>query len=463
MPKTLLVLAAFTLSTNHADAQGFLNRLKDKAVKAVQDRLEREVDNKVDNAVDKATGLKTGKKADKKSATPAAANASAKSSGNDDAVRTEGYAEGLAEYIYNCTEFEIGVGATATYNFANYKEALNAMPSVPTADDLLNENSLEAQKKKWNDFLFSVSDFGRKQQEMMLALQGEIQSSSNKIAGNRPASTANAMEMAEYVMSLPAAEQKKLESFGDNNSAEALAYIKTKHPKLYALMMKQMSSGAKQPASVEANEERINQYDALRGRLSVYYDRMVEGMGATEITPNMLNSTGATLAKGTKLSADLKELREKVKDEWLASDECKKINEMEADLQKRQREWEVANGKQNELFTVYAPFFKEGRAKQNQLIAAFNKRTAEKWLATIAKNMEANKADAEDVADCSEKFMKLVATRSKTDVAESITINTYIGMEAIVSMLTVHKYLAMPTEVFSFPMVPGVELDPAGV
>lgn len=441
--RMLIALTAFTFSATQADAQGFLNKLKDKAKSAV------------DSKVSSALGGALGKKA------KAAAESQAGNSSDGDLPNTEGYAAGLAEYIDVPSDFTVAEASSATANFATYSDALKAMPAIPTADELMDEGKRKAQMDKWSKFLANVSAMEAKQNELLMTTQNEVQTKSQSMAAAQGPSNASAQEMMEYVMKLSPAERAKLESLEEGDPAKSMEYIKKNHPKMYAMMMKQASS-ARPGAHVitDSDESRIKLYDEPRDNMEAYYNRSNAEIQAKLNMNIAVLQAGGSMQGPDELGNMLNELAAKVQENWLASEECKKVDELESELWKKQHEWEKNNAKDRGKFTVYAPFFPEERAKQNAVIDAFNKKTAEQWVSIINKYIADKKADVTSIADINAQANKLISTRNKKDAGESIAISNYLLFQSQVYGHYVSPYLTATIKAFAVPMIAHVETQP---
>ena len=126
---TLIVMLAFAMN---ADAQGFLGRLKDRAVRAAENAVERKVENKVDRETDKAMDdVLDGKKSSKKS----------KSSKNNDADDEEDVVENV-DAQYEQSDFVPGAVAFFEDNLQNEQ-----MGEFPSKWDLIDGSADVANMK----------------------------------------------------------------------------------------------------------------------------------------------------------------------------------------------------------------------------------------------------------------------------------------------------------------------------
>ena len=415
-----------------AQAQALLRGLADKA----KEKVESKVTEKVGKMLTKPKGGATAQPA------PAAAGAQTKPAATsaDENGAGYGHAEVLAPGRWDSGEYfsvekanftgdyddhgnRVLRMTAPTIHFSTFSEAIAALPALPTAQQILDENVESATVKAIVNHALALDELnGRlaaRSMEMAMkqaeagmkmqngaafgAQQGMPMPITNAFVGKlseaihksgldpETASEEELMKVTLGVMSkelgIPEAEMAKLMAMAQTNPEGAMEMVMKKYPQA----AKQLSAmKAEMPEVQEEEDPNMEKLVALYEELSA------------------LNEDAALLAafnRGSRLQKELASYAREVETKWEASETCAKINAMEQALSERLDAYHQAN---NTGYNDEAPaFWVEARKEQNALIEAYNLQIAEQWRAMVQDCLTDVLPASQRLAEAKDRFAKL--------------------------------------------------------
>jgi len=210
-----------------------------------------------------------------------------------------------------------------SYHFANFAEALAALPPFPVVEQIITSDAVQtAHGSVYYPYLVAVEQFAA------------------TVGNEQPAQTPAGNSQAE-----PAADpnQQRLSDL---------------YPPITALM---------QQLAVTYGEYINLQTQALD------YQSYIDKGGA-----EMANVTVGAKVQGAKLRM----LYRQLKQQWPQSPEGKQVADIEAQLDKRVKDWKKTVKYHVAADLPYPDWWTEGREKENELIAQWNNKSAAEWLKT---------------------------------------------------------------------------------
>lgn len=396
MNKTFLLLSAALLvgGATPASAQGWLKSLGEKAA-------ERAVTNVQNRIVEKKQ-----------------ASSSAAAAQQEQADAPENYGASL----FCSAEYDFDQKVEGASSFANLTKAMQAVPDMPTAQVLLSEEKRtkflsntfapfaqsvnktlvervqpgnmtlsmvpnEAQKQPLREGRKAVN---QQQKAGLVPTQEEImQAISTAGIDMTKASEAQISDAIAETFSkkwnITKAEYLKIIEMANSQPDKVEAYLRTNHPTLYQRFY--AANAGIDPKQVK-NETSVSERSAvlfgevteilqqLTSAGSDYRNDMGRMQRAQQMSDRHTSDYGMT---GDALSL----LSEQLYNEWIASPECKQVNEIEAALQARLDAWVKTLGTNGKDEVAYPAWFGVERKKENALIAQWNSRMATRWLAVV--------------------------------------------------------------------------------
>lgn len=343
------------VSATDVQAQGFLNKVANKAKSAVK------------GAVEKAVNGKTGSE-------QAQSTAVSGSSGSE-AENMDYYVEDLAapaEYVYLHKVFnDVSAGVDQLpedKKFGSLKEAVNSFPAQPTLEQVVSRDA--AWVKQMNDFTALTArlliDATSRNANIIQSAAAKTSASQSKLSdAQKKMLQSNAMKifqlMQKHGIDPEKASDKDMEAFV---------------MKMVASGELQIPGGA-QNMKFEAEEKEGKQYEAITAKVQALEEK-VTGMVVNE---------SAMLTNPFGLNTTLSPLYGQLQASWMSSDAAKKVGTIEGDLVKRMNEFytQHPNYGQKESERFYPEFWTEGRKQENAIIMEFNKGILDKWNQPILK------------------------------------------------------------------------------
>lgn len=440
--RVVVLLCAMMLSVGIASAQSMLKGLAGKAAQKVTQKVTQKATQKVEQKIEqKLEGTKVGKAVK----TAKAISEAGKAANDNTSDVMDDYPELLGpdmdERAY--WDFEIDKSTIAVPTFTTYADALKAWPATPTAAQLQDE---AAMRKYYIDF----EAFNMGLEKLMMertVKQTEVGMGLQTAQGSKLSAEARAYsdKMMAAIMALPAAEREKIAQFEDKDADAMLAYMKTNHPDIYKIMM---SAPTELKNMEQPDESRMDAYSEIMEKLEPFIGKMTESLsGITSLSLSSLMTGDITDALPGPQGAMYK-VRKEIAEDWIKSAECAKVKAMEEDLNKRVREYDEANMKADKFYS-YPPFWSGERAKQNEVIDAYNAKVAERWIAAVGKLVDENMPNFELLAEQDARLQAL----GWNDDAEKTMYYTTSAMVGNAAMSLFTTLFTLPTYIFGVPFV----------
>lgn len=318
--------------------------------------------------------------------------------------------------------------------FKNYADVQKALPALPPAADMLSEEAMEKYYQSLIAFTGGLSALHM--QRSALYAEMAYRGQNLKPTGVDDNTRDYMNQMAQVVMKLSPEEKLKIANLEDQGPEAMLGYLKTHHPDIYKLVNEKGKNI--KPAASDIDEKRADQFAALADELEPIVGRMSEE----------LVSAANPALKAETAAAPILQLRQELLEAWPKSPECAKIKAMQADLDARTDEWSKG-GKNMDKFWDYPPFWDEERAKQNEIIDAYNLKGAERMRAAVQQAIDAALADLKVVADCD---ARLEALGAKNDGEAIFYANVLTRISAAAMSLHANLF-SLPYEVLELPLV----------
>lgn len=362
--KRTIIMAAMAIAlaayAPEAQAQGFLKGLADKAKEKVKEKVEGTV-GKVAGKVLPGNGKET-----------TATKANAKNNG--ETVTTNGtysnedpfqiYVENLAapvdpkdwqsRYTSNTVEADNVV-------FNSMDEAVKAFPPLPTVEQVFSQDiapvkALVNYKHGVNVLLMAISNHNIEAVEN--AKRNGLGKSS--VSGGQRAQMEKGAAQIFAFMQKHGIDPEKM-------SEKEMEDIIKKAVLSGELKLEGFGGVAVNAQYTEAQEQAMDKVQAKIEALNAKAEEAV--MEGSMVTLNAFN-----------IKDILAPLYEEIQAAWLTSDACKKVHDIEADIDKRALEYfdKHPNGG-NGAILDYPDFWVQGRKQQNEIIRKFNTEQAEKW------------------------------------------------------------------------------------
>lgn len=433
-PKRILVaMAAMMLVVGSASAQSLLRGLAGKAADKVTQKVTNKVEQKLENTkVGKAT------KAVKAATQPTAAESVSAQTVSEDYPECLTPTPDAPDYW----NFEIDEESVPTPAFGNYADALKGWPALPAAAQLKDEAAMR-------QYCIDLKAFGKGLEQMVVNRSMKSAEASAGLRGMQQTtlsaeSRAYTDKMMAAMMALPEAEREKIAQFEDGDAAAMLAYMKEHHPDIYKLMM---GAPAELKNNKPADESRYDAYAEIAETVQPILDK------STDLLSNVSLAAAVLMSDEDRVSlmgpmGEVQKLREEIIADWLKSEECAQIKAMEEDLVKRVNEYDAAHPS-NDLVYTYPPFWAGERAKQNEIIDAYNEKIAERWVSGIQKILEPGMADFKVVA---EQDVRLESLGWKDDMEKM----SYFSTSSIVNgagMMLQTSCFNIPSFIFGVPFI----------
>ena len=152
-------------------------------------------------------------------------------------------------------------------------------------------------------------------------------------------------------------------------------------------------------------------------------------------------------------ASELQNERKAIILDWMKSEECARVKSMEDELAKRAFEYDKAHptdGAHNEY-----PFWAEERAKQNEVINAYNAKVAVRWHAAVQQALAAGEPDFKLVAGQDERLERLgwSTEAEKTQYTSLSSMINGAGMTLRVSCFCV------PMQLFAVPFIHNTSVE----
>lgn len=437
-PKRILVaMAAMMLTVGSASAQGLLKGLAGKAAQKVTEKVVNKATKKVEEKIENS---RVGQ-----AVSAVKEVAQTKSEAEDHALTVSAeYPENLApssddtEYWY----FDIDEESVTVPTFSNYADALKGWPALPTAAQMKDEAAMRQycyDMKAFNLGLGQmVTNRSLKTAEANMSLRGMQQTTLS------PESRAFTEKMMAAVMALPEAEREKIAKLEDSEDPAAImAYFKEHHPDLYKLMM---SAPAELKNNKPADEARYDAYGEIAAAVQPIVDKT--GASVNNIDLSLAGLMNGSLNSFMGPIGEIQKLRQELIDGWMKSEECAKIKAMEEDLVKRVNEYDAAHPSYDVAYT-YPPFWAGERAKQNEIIDAYNEKIAELWVSGFQKILEPGMADFKIVA---EQDVRLESLGWQDDMEKMAYLSTSSMVNGAGMMLQMSCF-NVPGYIFGIPFI----------
>lgn len=434
--RALVALAAMMLAVGSASAQSLLKGLAGKAADKVTQKVTKKVEQKLENT-------KVGQAAKAVKAvtqTPAASDASVQSVSDDYPASLAPGADDPEYWNFEIDEESIPVPA-----FSNYADALKGWPALPSAAQMMDEAAMR-------QYYISLKAFTNGLGEMVLNRSMKSAEANMGLAGMKQTtlsaeSRAYTDKMMAAMMALPEAEREKIAQFEDGDSAAMLAYLKEHHPDIYKLMM---SAPAELKNNKPVDESRYDAYGEIAEAVQPILNKSTDAL-----TNVSLSAAGLASLMGPM--GEVQKLREEIIADWTKSQECAQIKAMEEALVKRVNEYDAAHSTNDVVYT-YPPFWAGERAKQNEIIDAYNAKIAERWVSGIQKILEPGMADFKIVA---EQDARLESIGWKDDM-EKLTYASTSSLVNGAGMMLQTSCFALPACIFSVPFIEHTSVEDAG-
>lgn len=427
-PRRILVaMAAMMLAVGSASAQSLLRGLAGKAADKVTQKVTNKVEQKLENT-------KVGKAA---KAVKAATQPTAAESGSAQSV-SEDYPECLApdadasEYWY----FEIDEESVPVPAFSNYADALKGWPALPSAAQMKDEAAMR-------QYCIDLKAFGKGLEQMAVNRSLKAAEAGTALRGMQQTtlsaeSRAYTDKMMAAMMTLPEAEREKLAQFEDGDAEAMLAYMKENHPDIYKLMM---SAPAELKNNKPVDESRYDTYGEIAEIVQPILDKSTNRLSNVSLSAAGLASLAGPIG-------EVQKLRDEIIVDWTKSEECAKIKAMEEDLVKRVNEYDAAHPSYDVVYT-YPPFWAGERARQNEIIDAYNEKIAERWVSGIQKILEPGMAEFKVVA---EQDARLEALGWNDDMEKMAYFSTSSIVNGAGMMLQTNCF-NVPSLIFGIPFI----------
>lgn len=436
-PKRILVaMAAMMLTVGSASAQGLLKGLAGKAAQKVTEKVVNKATKKVEEKIENS---RVGQ-----AVSAVKEVAQTKSEAEDHALTVSAeYPENLApssddtEYWY----FEIDEESIPTPSFSNYADVLKGWPALPTAAQMKDEAAMR-------QYCIDVKAFGKGLEQMAVNRSMKAAEAGVALRGMQQTtlsaeSRAYTDKMMAAMMSLPEAEREKIAQFEDGDSAAMLAYMKENHPDIYKLLM---SAPAELKNNKPADESRYDAYGEIADAVQPILDKTGTAVSNLDLSVAGLMNGGLNSLMGPL--GEIQKLRKELIDGWMKSEECAKIKAMEEDLVKRVNEYDAAHPSYDVVYT-YPPFWSEERAKQNEIIDAYNEKIAERWVSGFQKILEPGMADFKIVA---EQDVRLESLGWNDDMEKMAYLSTSSIVNGAGMMLQMSCF-NVPSLIFGVPFI----------
>lgn len=432
--RLLAVIAVMMLAASSASAQSMLKGLAGKAAQKVTQKVTQKVEQKLE-------GTKVGKVVK----TAKTISEAGKVAQVDESGVMEDYPECLGPDMDggDYWDFDIDKSTIAAPTFTTYADALKAWPGLPTAAQLQDEAAMRK-------FRIDLEAFNMGMEKMMMERtmkQSEVGMGLQGAQGTTLSAEARAYseKMMAAIMALPAAEREKIAQFEDKDADAMLAYMKANHPDIYKIMM---SAPTELKNMQQPSESRMDAYSEIIEKLEPFIGKLTESLnGITNFSLSSL-MTGDPMDALPGPQAALHKVRKEIVEDWLKSAECAKVKAMEEDLTKRVSEYDASH-QQDGKFYSYPPFWSGERAKQNEVIDAYNAKVAERWIAAVGKLVDENMPDFKLLAEQDARLQAL----GWSDDAEKAMYYTASSMIGNAGMSLYTSILTVPAYVFSVPFV----------
>lgn len=316
-----------------------------------------------------------------------------------------------SESLFGTGEYQGAENVRATQSFATIGDAMKALPAMPTAKQISNNQAkYEVDSLVYAPFNLAIEQSVAAHQYDYLALSQRIdaarlkqaqrgqtamqQYNKNVEAGLVP-SQQEMMQIImqsginietateEQIMQLMAGtmakkwgvspeEYMKIVSMAQRNPKQTEAYLKSNHPDLYNRLYAANADGTTQNEVVDPRDDRFGQI--------------------AEELRDVQEQISAVLAN--RYNHSLETMRDNLREQWLNSDEAKQIDAIEKALWERVEQWEAglsvgANGFADVDFPAW---WTAERKKENALIDQWNNRESARWLSEFNGEYEQLKA-----------------------------------------------------------------------
>ena len=302
-----------------ANAQNVLKGLGDKAKQKVEKSVQKKIDQKIDNAIDGAVDRLFGGSGNKNNDN---------SADNGNAGQSTGSSVGT------------GNGNAASYNYA--QDLLSDSYSHPEWDG--DEDELPVTK---------VNTL-----KELLALRPEIPSAAELVTVDG----AKAFDKAVKTST------KSANMFIAQNMTRMSSY----------------SAAANRYANYDDNAKLEALYEELSSIQQADVDMAIarQQAAATNMLGVLTGTGNASLEDGT-IEGALATQQMRMLKGWSKSEECKKVNQMEQELDAKLQDW-FKKGRKN-YDDPYPIWWTEGRKAQNKVIDAYNEKQMKKWIETVKR------------------------------------------------------------------------------
>lgn len=455
-----LIGCALCVSTQASAQFNLLNKAKEK----IQEKVETKVNDKLGKAFGKSQSSSSAASSNS-SAAPSSASKPSQSSGNDD---TKCYY--VAEQFYSrWTNGQIFSAETANktynnenegqrishskYHFNSTSEMLAALPAVPTAREILDQEVEGpivdllihydlARKERYDRLMQEGMENAMTQTDAMMKASNQKAQKGSSVPPQmnalidkmtqaimtsgldfETASEADMMKVAVKVMSketgIPEAEMQKLIMMAQTNPNAAMDYMKKNYPA--AIKKLGITSGQAMPVVEDSD---LSKFDDLFDEVS-----------------NLMSDPEA-IKLSQKYSMFLIKLEPYANEllaEWPASKEFAQICAMEEELNVKLHAWMEAN---NTNYNDEAPdFWVEGRKAQNAVIESFNVGIATRWRDKMQNAVDDLKPYAARIASIEDRLRQASAEVSAsgdlgfiTRYTDSITMLGSLGFATLYTL-----------------------------
>lgn len=369
---TLAALAMLSVP-QQADAQAFLNKLKDKATQAAT------------NAVGKAIGGKiNGSNKQAKPAAPVAAPVSQAAANSEPASTSYESDDEFQQHVEELVPTDLSysylqdfnfdeVANSTSYNFRSYADVLKAMPALPTEEQMVAKNPEDYARLR--DYFHNVQSFADGITEGINDALVKARDQVNARKGTTTSAQREQMEMG-------AAEIFKLmQKYGidpEKTSEEDMQKFFMQKIASGELKLPQGTGGIIETDYSDAQETAI---DEITGK--------IEELDHTFYTIFDSEEQMGFLQRTRKATQDF---CDSLRPSWLGSDACKQVYAIEKDIDERFDDYlkKHPDYGNNGAVIEYPAFWQEGRKQENSLITGFNMANAAQYRAALQEIIEPN-------------------------------------------------------------------------
>lgn len=432
MKKLFTLVALALIAGSNANAQSLLRGLGNAAKQAVEKKISDAANGKNNRAQEEVTATET--------AAPSASSMSAR--GNSAKAEDFEYAQELISEEYSRPDWDLDIDEDDLDLLPgkSFKDALGFTPAMPKAADVINEEGVAA-------FNLTMTTAVKSAEKIALGYMSNVQewTKAKYNAAPAPAAKGNAKAVApvisvEEIMAAFQAKGLNIATATEEQTNDVAAELVAKKMGISkAEALKLMQEDEDQPKTrAEEIAEELTQL-----QMKQFEDMAAAAQAASA---NLMAIFGGGVQAGEEgMSGALAALSKKIVKGWAKSEECKKVNQMEMELDAKLQEWMKSNNTgYNDNFPDW---WTKGREEQNKVIDAYNEKSMEKWIETVMKHIKKDQADAEHLVELDSELDAMSAADKNTEAwyDSKITLASLNGV--------ILSYIGYPKAVFDCPLV----------